>query len=163
MRKVYVAASGLLLATALAACAPVKPVNKDDGAIVERRALERWNLLIAHQAEKAYDYLTPGYRLTMSRDKYATRMNDTAVRWKKVQSGGHSCQADTCTVTVLVDVLVPMQGVSSPQGATMPVEEHWIKADNVWYFFPDWNMKPLPADAGEPSPRSPGDASKHLL
>src|SRR5215470_5260667 len=110
-RNVYIAPPCLLLAAALAACAPVK---KDDGAAVEQRALARWNLLIAHQADKAYDYLTPGYRLTVSREKYAAQMNDTALRWKAAHAGGHSCEADTCTVTVMVDVQVPMPGIGTP-------------------------------------------------
>ena len=159
-RKVYIAPAGALLAVALTACTPVK---KDDSAVVEQRATERWNLLIAHQAEKAYDYLTPGYRLTMPRDKYATRMNDTAVRWKGAHFGSSKCEADTCTVTMMVDVQIQMPGIGTPQTAAMPVEEHWIKADKVWYFLPDWNMKGLPGEPNAPAAPPPPDAAKHPL
>ena len=159
MKKINVYIAAPLLA-ALAACTPVK---KDDGAAVEQRAQERWNLLIAHQADKAYDYLTPGYRLTMPRDKYAARMNDTAVRWKSAHVGKRTCDADTCTITMLVDVQVPMPGLGTPQATSMPVEEHWIRADKVWYFLPDWHLKSLPEDAAEPKKPPPADAAKHPL
>ena len=159
-RKVYLASSCTLIAAALAACTPVK---KDDAAIVEQRAVERWNLLIAHQAEKAYDYLTPGYRLTMPRDKYAARMNDTALRWTGAHFGSRKCDADTCTVTMMIDVQVIMPGVGKPQPTTMPVEERWIRSDKVWYFLPDWHMKGLSGEAGEAPAPAPADAAKHPL
>src|SRR5690606_24177248 len=60
--------------------ASAKTVNKD----VERRALERWAFLIERKAEKAYDYLSPGYRQTKSRDEYAKEMNNRPVQWSKV-------------------------------------------------------------------------------
>src|SRR5215467_12809028 len=125
-KQVYFLRSCVLVAAAaLAACGQVK---KDEGAVVEARALERWNLLIAHQAEKAYDYLTPGYRQTITREKYATLRNDTAVRWKAARVVSHKCDdADSCTVTVIVDTLVPMPGVSQAHPASLPSEEHWLK------------------------------------
>jgi len=79
-------AAAALAALALAGCGAA--VKKDDGAAVEARAAERWNLLIAHQAEKAYDYLTPGFRQTITREKYASDKNDVALRWKSAKVSG---------------------------------------------------------------------------
>ncbi len=47
-------------------------LGNNDSAVVDKRALERWNYLIAHQAEKAYDYLSPGTRETQTRESYAS-------------------------------------------------------------------------------------------
>ena len=52
--------------------------GKDD---VEKRAVERWNYLVARQAEKAYDYLSPGTRETQTRESYAASMNNRPVKW----------------------------------------------------------------------------------
>ena len=64
--------------------------DKDSVAQVDTRAVERWNYLIAHQAEKAYDYLSPGTRETQTRESYAAAMNNRPVKWTRgqVQSQG---------------------------------------------------------------------------
>ena len=129
--NVYIA---LAVAGALAACTPVK---KDDASGVDKRAQERWNLLIAHQAEKAYDYLTPGYRQTITREKYAAQRNDVAVKWKGARVTGRNCEADSCSVTVMIDALVPMPGVSQNHATSLPTEERWIKVSGNWYYLPE--------------------------
>jgi len=61
---------------------PAAPNAEPSTAVLEKRALERWNLLIAHKAEQAYDYLTPGTRATRQRDTYAQEMNNRPVHWQ---------------------------------------------------------------------------------
>ena len=56
-----------IAAIALAALAAAGCADHSKSENVDRRAVERWNHLIAHQAEKAYDYLTPGFRATSPR------------------------------------------------------------------------------------------------
>jgi hypothetical protein len=131
---------------ALAACAAVK---KDDGAAVEARATERWDFLIKHQAEKAYDYLTPGFRQTITRQKYADQKNDPAARWKSAKVSGHSCDADSCTVTVQIGTEVRIPGLAKAQFATLPTEEHWVRSGREWYYLPDTRMKVVPVKPGE--------------
>src|SRR5512141_2345330 len=85
----------LLAPLALAACggaASVKAPASDsasvktpgDDSALEKRAVERWNLLIAHKADKAYDFLSPGTRTTESREKYTADMNNRPVHWQSV-------------------------------------------------------------------------------
>jgi hypothetical protein len=161
-KQVYFSRSCVLLAAAALAACGSTPVRKDEGSVVEARALERWNFLIAHEAEKAYDYLTPGFRKTITRDKYAEQKNDVALRWKAAHVGGHSCETDSCTVTVMIDTLVPMPGIGRAQPATLPTEEHWIKLDRTWYYLPDTRIKAVPvAPDGQAQPGSPPEAAKH--
>lgn len=120
--------------TAAVRTSPSDKVEK----LVENRALERWNLLIAHDAEKAYDYLSPGYRATKKRDDYAKEMNDRPVQWKKVLPYSQACdKPDVCIVNMQVDSTVKMPGV----GKTVPtvgfVTETWILSRGKWYFLPD--------------------------
>lgn len=157
----YFLRAGLVIAAAtLAACSSTGGSRKDDGAVVEARALERWNFLIAHQAEKAYDYLSPGFRQTITREKYAEQKNDVAIRWKAAHVNGRRCDGDSCTVTVMIDTQVQMPGVGKPAPATLPVEEHWVKVERSWYYLPDSRMKAVPVQpAREEQPASPPSAT----
>lgn len=161
--KLYFLRPGVLLAAAaLAACSSGGGVRKDEGSVVEARAVERWNLLIAHRAEKAYDYLTPGFRQTISREKYAEQKNDVALRWKAARVNGHSCDADSCTVTVMVDTQVQLPGIGRAAPTTLPSEEHWVKVDRSWYYLPDSRIKAVPVDpAKEAAPGNPPAAAGH--
>ena len=103
---------------------------------VDRRSVERWNFLIAHQAEKAYDYLTPGFRATQPRDTYATAMNNRAVAWKSVKFNGKECDADRCKVRLDVTYLVKLPGLSKPTASTSSQGETWILVKGAWYFLP---------------------------
>ena len=148
-----------LASLALAACG-AGMVKQDDGAAVEKRATERWNFLIAHQAEKAYDYLTPGFRQTITREKYATQKNDVAMRWKTAHVSKHTCDGDTCEVTVMIDASVPMPGVGKSAPATAPAQEHWIRADGIWYYLPDARLKAPSASTDEAKPASVPEPQK---
>jgi hypothetical protein len=121
-----------LAASAIAGCADhSKPEN------VDRRAVERWNYLIAHQAEKAYDYLTPGFRATQAKEVYAAAMNTRPVQWKSAKFNHKECEEDRCTVHVDVAYAVPMAAAS--QGAIQSAStqsETWIRIDGEWYFLP---------------------------
>lgn len=142
----------LLAPLALAACTPVK---KDDGATVEARAAARWDLLIKHQAEKAYDYLTPGFRQTITREKYAAQKNDVATRWKGAHVSGRACEGDSCTVTVMVDADVKIPGIGKLQSTTMPTEERWVRVGRDWFYLPDTRLKAVPIKGEEDKPAAP--------
>jgi hypothetical protein len=103
---------------------------------VDRRSVERWNYLIAHQAEKAYDYLTPGVRATQSRDAYASAMNTRPVQWKSVKFNSKECDADRCKVHVDVTYSIKLPGLGKPMEATSSQSETWILVKGGWYFLP---------------------------
>ncbi len=103
----------------------------------ERRAIERWDLLIAHKAEKAYEYLSPGYRATKKRDDYAREMNDRPVKWTKVLPYREVCEKpDVCVIDLQVDVSVKMPGVSQSVASVGFVTETWIRSRGNWYLLP---------------------------
>jgi len=138
-KKVYfasIAASALL---ALSGCmSGVQGGGKDeDSAVVRTRAVERWNLLIAHKAEKAWDYLSPGARETQPRDAYAQEMNTRAMRWTSVTFGSQECDADTCKVSLVVGYNLDLGGLTGRVGSASPVVETWIKVKGRWYFLPE--------------------------
>ena len=100
--------------------------------------MERWNFLIAHQGEKAYDYLTPGFRSTQDRETYATAMNNRPLQWKGVKFKRKECDADRCKVEIDVTYLLIMPGAASkPVESTSTQTETWILVKGEWFFLPN--------------------------
>ncbi|MEP6483194.1 MAG: hypothetical protein ABJB01_02010 [Rudaea sp.] len=129
-------------ATLLAGCATA-PVAKDENSdVIKQRSVERWNFLIAHQAEKAYDYLSPGFRATKPRDVYAKEMNSRGVKWTAVSFSSKECEPETCKVRVLVDFEINVAGATGTVKSTSPLVETWIKVDGNWYYLPDVTRSP---------------------
>ncbi len=158
LRTMLVLAAALLLG----ACAAGGGVRSSSKAPPEVRAVERWNLLIAKQAEKAYDYMTPGKRATDKREDYAQRMNNRPVRWEKVVVTGTECStADSCVVNLQLDITVPIGG--SMVSSLSFLSESWIRdADGSWYFLGaarpvegKENWESTGADAKEPESKEP--------
>jgi hypothetical protein len=125
---VFLLAASLL---ALAGCA-----DKSNPDNVDRRAVERWNDLIAHQAEKAYDYLSPGYRTTQTRENYASAMNNRPVQWKAAKFKNKKCEADRCTVAIDVTYSLTVPNVGKAMQASSVQSETWILVKGAWYFLP---------------------------
>ncbi len=112
--------------------------NDNVNKVVEKRAVERWELLIARKAEKAYDYLSPGFRATKKREDYAMEMNNRPVHWDKVLPYSQKCdKPDVCIVSIQVDADVKMPGVSKNVSTVGFVTETWIKTRGKWYLLPN--------------------------
>lgn len=130
----------VLLATlALGACvtsAP-RPGAGPDQEVLKQRALQRWNLLIAHQADKAWDYLTPGYRQTTSQAEYADAMNNRPLQWKAAAVNKVECATpDSCIVYVLVTYSLRLPGMGGDSDAFAPIKERWLYLQDQWYHLP---------------------------
>jgi hypothetical protein len=113
--------------------------GKDGTAQIDTRALERWNYLIAHQAEKAYDYLSPGTRETQTRESYAASMNNRPVKWLSAKFNRKECDADRCTVYIDVSYSVAMPGggaIGKPVQTSSTQSETWVHVKDGWYFLP---------------------------
>jgi hypothetical protein len=105
---------------------------------VDRRSVERWNFLSAHQGEKAYDYLTPGFRSTQDRETYATAMNNRPLQWKGAKFKHKECDADRCKVEIDVTYLLIMPGAAGkPIESTSTQAETWILVKGEWFFLPN--------------------------
>jgi hypothetical protein len=114
-------------------------LGNNDSAVVDKRAVERWNYLIAHQAEKAYDYLSPGTRQTQTRESYAALMNNRPVKWTAVKFNRKECDADRCKVYIDVSyslVMARAGATGKPIETTSTQSEIWVHVDNDWYYLP---------------------------
>ena len=149
--QVYFAIAVLVSILAAAGCQ-----KQDPASVVQRRALERWNLLITHQPVKAYDYLSPGYRATHTLDQYVAFIGTARLKWKEAKVDSQKCDADTCTVSLMVKSDIPGQMINAPRDIEheAPVFEHWIASDGQWYFLPDSRIEPTSVSANEQAPTS---------
>jgi len=123
------------LFVALAGC----NTNSNPTADVEKRAVDRWNFLISHQAEKAYDYLSPGTRETQTRESYAAAMNSRPMRWTAAKFNRKECDADRCKVYIDVSYSLTMPGagaIGKPIESTSTQTETWVRVKDDWYFLP---------------------------
>lgn len=98
----------------------------DVSKLVTGRAQQRWNALLKADMETAYQFISPGGRSLMTLEQYRPRVNTSFWRGAKVSAA--TCAAETCQVTVLVDVIV--QGVKF----TNPIKETWILDAGNWWF-----------------------------
>ncbi len=115
--------------TGCGAMAPVQTsrmVANDVSAIVVERAQLRWNALLKRDMDAAYQFISPGGRSLMTVEQYRPRLNTGFWRGAKVEKA--SCEAETCEVTVLVDLIV--EGVKF----TNPIKETWILDAGKWWF-----------------------------
>lgn len=126
-----------LLAFGVATLLMAGCVDKSDPNTLDKRSVERWNYLISHEAEKAYDYLTPGYRATQTREQYASAMNNRPITWKKATFEKKECDGDHCKVDVTIEYSLPVQGASGKRSdASSAQHENWLRIDGQWYYLP---------------------------
>ena len=93
---------------------------------VTARAQLRWNALLKGDMAVAYQFISPGGRSLITAEQYRPRVNATF--WRGAKAEKASCEAETCEVSVLVDMFV--EGVKT----TIPVKETWILDAGKWWF-----------------------------
>lgn len=106
------------------------PPEKEAG----RRALERWQALIQGDFEKAYSYLSPGYREVTSFAIYRSHIGG-AVRWKDATLETVSCADTVCDVTITIDYQYTAPPVGKYEGEKL-LQEKWVRVDDKWWFLP---------------------------
>lgn len=117
----------------LSGCAATGPVtssadNKPESTSqkVLARAQQRWDALLKFDLNAAYEFISPAGRSTMTIEKYRPRVNSGF--WRGAKAKDASCEAETCDVTVLIDITV--EGVKT----SVPVKEVWILEAGQWWF-----------------------------
>ena len=130
----------VLAALALAGCAATgEPAPQPADVVpVDVRAGERWERLVEGDFAAAYEYLSPGYRSSVSSVNYQRRMLLSRVTWQDAEVIDTECQEEACKVRISLDYLLvkPVPGVDRlPR--TREVEEDWILVDGEWFHVPE--------------------------
>ena len=127
-------AAGATLLLAACAATPSKPQAES----LEVRAVKRWEHLIARQGGQAYDYLTPGYRATKTREAYQNEIAQRPVRWQKAELVDVECpETERCEVRIRIDfeLAVPLRGGGQVSQSTV-LRETWLRLDGNWFHIP---------------------------
>ena len=124
-----------VLALFLSACAATTSSMPEN---IEDRAQSRWDALLASDYERAYTYLTPGYRSSQSAVDYQVAFRLRKVGYEAAAYLDHECAAEACTVRMVMDytLIAPLRGVMEWKGKAT-IEEKWVRIDGQWWFLPD--------------------------
>jgi len=117
----------------LAACAAAVPTER----VIEERAMARWNALLSDDLAGAYEYLSPGYRSSVSSLQYQRALLLKRVRWNDAQYIESDCIETTCKVKISLSYTVfgAVPGLKSFDG-TQRIEESWLLVAGKWYLVP---------------------------
>lgn len=121
---------GLLL---LSACATSVSTENQ----IEQRANARWEALLSDDLAGAYEYLSPGYRSSVSAIQYQKSVLLQQVKWTSAKYLESTCEETICNVKMLVGFTVygALPGVKSFNG-TKDIEESWVLISGNWYLVP---------------------------
>ncbi len=136
---VYLRWAVLGLTLILAACAGGPGTGKSQAGAedaLERRVVERWNLLIAGDYTGAYDYFTPGYRSTRTAEAFAASAKPAIMTWRSIEWRGANCETpDSCLVSLLLSYSVQIAGAGTVPAIT-EVKERWMRIGGDWHHLP---------------------------
>ena len=124
----------LVVMMLLSACASTPPKIPS----IEERATARWDMLFSGDLAGAYEFLSPGYRSSVSSLQYQRSILLKQVRWISAEYKSSDCEETTCKVKFLLEfrVVGALPGVKSYVGS-MDIEELWILIDGLWYLVPE--------------------------
>lgn len=111
--------------------------NTTKTSTVEERATVRWEKLLSGDLAGAYEYLSPGYRSSVSSLDYQRAMLLNRVQWTDAQYKSSECTELTCDVKIQLGFKVSnvLPGVKSYEGEK-DIVESWILVDGIWYLVP---------------------------
>lgn len=129
--------TGLILFTAMFFSACSMLPTKTDTEIVEYHSISRLEALKILDFEKAYTYMSPGYRSIKGLDRFKLE-NAGAVNLLDFQVKFAECVEDTCHVLVSSNYKITMVGsgfsVKKPLVIDRVSKETWIRTEGKWWF-----------------------------
>ena len=105
---------------------------------IEDRVQARWDIVIKDDLAGAYEFLSPGYRSSVSSANYQRSLLLSRVRWTNAEYMSSECEETACKVKVRVGFTISgaLPGVNSYSNVHT-VHESWVLADGEWYFVPE--------------------------
>ena len=140
MTRFFLKRSNVLLITLscslllLSACATTARTENT----IEKRATARWNTLLSDDLAGAYEFLSPGFRSSVSSTQYQRSLLLKQVKWTGARYVESECTETTCKVKISLDYTVygALPGVSSFD-STQTIQESWVLSDGNWYLVPE--------------------------
>ena len=117
-----------LSALALSGCAAFAPATPEQQ--VHQRATERWKALKASQWDKAYAFVTPSFRATMTEERYRERFVGVP-KWKNAEVRSVKCEPEKCIAVVRIEALYGARAGLETLSTDVP--ETWLQEEGQWY------------------------------
>jgi hypothetical protein len=97
----------------------------------------RWDALLSEDVEAAYEYLSPGYRSSVSLAQYYRTLSLTKVRWTGANYIESDCEETVCNVKISLDFTIygALPGVKSFE-SKQTIKESWVQVNDSWYLVP---------------------------
>ena len=129
--QLFTVFTALLLITACAA-------TRTPEQVVEERAMARWVALLSDDLTGAYEFLSPGYRSSVSVKNYQRAILLKKVKWNDAEYIESECAETTCKVKISIKYTVfgAVPGLKSFDGV-QTIEESWVLVDGDWFLVPD--------------------------
>ena len=122
-------AAGVL---ALAGCAGLQPQTTEQ--LVQQRAQQRWDALLAGDFAKAWTYTPASSRARVKQDDYRDQFGRGG-RWTAATVKSVECAAERCTANVSLTARLLIPGLQN-QLTTGVVPEVWVREDGQWWYLP---------------------------
>jgi len=112
----------------LGACAAIEQATVDEAKKeVSERAQQRWDHVTKGETDKAYEFLSPASRSTLSFEVFRKR-NAAGRWWRTMKIEKVDCRADACQVRMAVEY-----DLYEIKGLKKNIEETWIKDAGTWW------------------------------
>lgn len=123
-----------LMLALLAACAGSASKQQS----IEDRVNAYLQLVLAGDHAGAYEYLSPGYRSSVSLNQYQRAQLLKKVKWTDASYIESDCTETLCKVSISIKYTVygAVPGVKSFD-SSQQVQESWVLADGSWYLVPE--------------------------
>lgn len=125
----------LLAAILLAACAGT---GGGSGSTVAKRAMERWEAVLAADFDTAYNYYSPGFRSSQSRGDFELSQRLRKVQFSNAEFQSEECTENVCLLNFKVSYTIasPVPGIDTWKG-NQSLDEKWIRTGGQWWYFPE--------------------------
>ena len=129
-RSILYAVAAIAVAT-LSACAnPLKSSTPEETTVA--RAQARWNAVLKGDQKKAYTYLTPELRKTLTEEAYLKQARPTAAH--QIKALRADCESAECMVVVEFTAKTGRRDL--PPEITTSYRERWVRDQGQWWFKP---------------------------
>ena len=107
-------------------------------AEVSRRAVERWDAIIAGDFSSAFGFFSPGMRKIVPFEYYRSKAEGAVTDWVKARVESVACEFDVCALAVRV-TFVYKGGLDlmKDQTSSSLIREKWLFSDGEWWLVPD--------------------------
>jgi len=122
-------AGGLVM---MSGCTSLGGAGATPEEIVAKRAVARWQAVIAGDWESAYSYATSAYRAAVNLESYKGRIAGPVIR-KAAEAKSVSCQESSCEV--VLRMTYEPAGRRGFGELTTEFSERWVEEDGRWYIF----------------------------